>query len=184
MKIILQPAAANLDNNTLYQLANDISVEFIDVKVNVASSIEPHTEAQFQLAFDGRRNQWNSPRLLDWFSQKLKRSIKTKILVILDVDAYSNGLNFVLGEAFPKGGLGVVYLPRIKEEFYGLKPNDELFYERMVKECVHELGHVFGFVHCPNTECVMHFSNTLSDTDMKERSFCRSCRSKLFSFQL
>jgi archaemetzincin len=66
MKIILQPAAANLDNNTLYQLAKDISVEVKDVKVDVASSIEPLTEAQFQLAFDERRNQWNSPRLLDW----------------------------------------------------------------------------------------------------------------------
>ncbi|TLX91314.1 MAG: hypothetical protein E6K97_02920 [Thaumarchaeota archaeon] len=37
----------------------------------------------------------------------------------------------------------------------------------MVKECVHELGHIFGFVHCPNIECVMYFSNSLSDTDIK-----------------
>jgi archaemetzincin len=178
MKIILEPATANLDNNTLYQLAKDISIEFNDAKVNVASSIEPHTEARFQLAFDRRRNQWNSPRLLDWFSQKLKRNINTMILVILDVDAYSNGLNYVLGEAFPKGGLGVIYLPRIKQEFYGLKPNDELFYERMVKECVHELGHIFGFDHCPNTLCVMHFSNSLRDTDIKGKSFCHTCRIK------
>jgi archaemetzincin len=140
--------------------------------VNIASSIDLHTEAQFQLAFDGRRNQWNSPRLLDWFSEKLKRNINTKILVILDVDAYLNGLNYVLDKAFPKRGLGVVYLPRIKEEFYGLKPNDELFYETMVKECIHELGHVFGFVHCSNTLCVMHFSNSLNDTDVKARGFC------------
>jgi archaemetzincin len=180
VEIILQPATSNLDNNTLYQLAKDIAVEFKDVKVNIVSSIDPHTELQFQLAFDRRRNQWNSPRLLDWFSEKHKRNINTKILVILDVDAYSNGLNYVLGEAFQKGGLGIIYLPRIKQEFYGLKQNDRLFYERMVKECIHELGHVFGFVHCDSPRCVMHFSNSLSDTDMKERSFCRSCRNKLF----
>jgi archaemetzincin len=178
MKIILQPATANLDNNTLYQLAKDISIEFEDVKVNVASSIEPHTEAQYQLAFDTYRNQWNSPKLLDWFFEKFKPNRDTKILVTLDADAYSDGLNFVLGEAFHKGGLGAVYLARIKEEFYGLRPNDKLFYERMVKECVHELGHLFGFVHCPNTECVMHFSNTLSDTDTKAKSFCATCRMK------
>ena len=96
----------------------------------------------------------------------------------MDVDAYSDGLNFVLGEAFPKGGLGAVYLARIKEEFYCPKPNDKLFYQRMVKECVHELGHIFGFAHCPNRECVMHFSNRLSDTDIKQKSFCDNCRMK------
>jgi archaemetzincin len=178
MKIILQPAAANLDNNTLYQLAKDISVEFKDVKVDVASSIQAHRKAQFQLAFNIDRNQWNSPKILDWLYDKLKPNKDRTILVILDVDAYSDGLNFVLGEAFPKRGLGVVYLPRIKEEFYGLKPNDSLLYQRMVKECVHELGHIFAFSHCPNIECVMHFSNSLSDTDVKRKSFCDNCRMK------
>ena len=85
--------------------------------MNVASSIEPHTEAEFQMAFDGRRNQWNSRKLLDWFSRKLERNIKTKILLILDVDGYSNELNYVLGEAFHKGQLAAIYLPRIKPEF-------------------------------------------------------------------
>jgi archaemetzincin len=178
MKITLQAATANLDNNALYQLARDISIEFNHAKVDVASGIEPHRESEFQLTFDRCRNQWNSPRILDWFSEKLKPDINTKILVILDVDAYSNGLNYVLGEAFHKGQLATIYLPRLKPEFYGLKPNAKLFYERMSKECVHELGHVFGFVHCPNTECVMHFSNSLSDTDTKGKSFCATCEIK------
>ena len=81
----------------------------------------------------------------------MERNKDRIILIIMDLDAYSHGLNFVLGEAFPKGGLAAVYLARIKEEFYGLRPNNKLFYERMVKECVHELGHVLGLVHCPNT---------------------------------
>jgi archaemetzincin len=178
MKIILQPPTANLHNNTLYQLGKDISIEFKDARVNVASGIDPHRETELQLAFDRCRNQWNSPKLLDWFSEKLERNINTKILVILDVDAYSNGLNYVLGEALHKGHWAAIYLPRLKPEFYGLIPNAQLFYERMAKECVHELGHVFGFVHCPNTECVMHFSNTLGDTDTKGKSFCGTCREK------
>jgi archaemetzincin len=132
----------------------------------------------FQSLFDTNRNQWNSPKLLDWFYDKFKPNKERIILVIMDIDAYSHGLNFVLGEAFPKGGLGAVCLARIKEEFYGRKPNDKLLYDRMVKECVHELGHIFGFVHCPNIECVMHFSNTLSDTDIKGKSFCGTCRMK------
>jgi predicted Zn-dependent protease len=50
--------------------------------------------------------------------------------------------------------------------------------KRMVKECIDELGHVFGFVHCSNTLCVMHFSNSLNDTALKARDFCDRCRMK------
>jgi archaemetzincin len=161
---------------------NDVSREFEGIRVKIAdtanntiiSSVKKYAKSQY--LFDTNRNQWNSPKLLDWFNDKLKPNNDRIILVILDVDAYSHGLNFVLGEAFPRGGLGAVYLARIKEEFYGLRPNHKLFYERMVKECVHELGHIFGFVHCPNKECVMHFSNTLDDTDFKAKSFCGTCR--------
>jgi len=178
MEVILQPVAANLANRTLIHLAKDISVEFKNVKVNVASPIKTEREAQFRLAFDGYRNQWNSPKLLDWFLEKFKPTKDTKVLVIFDVYAYSNGLNYVLGEAFPNGGLGIAYLARIKEEFYGQKPNEKLLYERMVKECVHELGHIFGFNHCPDRLCVVHFSNSLNDTDVKGKSFCGMCRMK------
>jgi len=142
--------------------------------------IQPKKEASFQSSFDKHRNQWYSPKLLDWFFEKFRPNEDTIILFILDVDAYSNGLNFIPGEAFHKGGLGVNYLSRIKQEFYGLKPDNELFYERMVKEAVHELGHVFGFLHCRNPRCIVYFSNTLNDTDNKERSFCQSCRTRNF----
>ena len=184
MKIIIQQATSNLDDNTLNHLAKEISIEFKTIKVTVSSPVEPHTDPQFQLAFDKHRNQWNSPKLLDWFYDKLKPNKDRIMLVIMDVDAYSHGLNFVLGEAFPKGRLGAIYLPRLRQEFYNLKPNDQLFYERMVKESVHELGHVFGFSHCQNPRCVMHFSNSLLDTDTKGRSFCSSCRRKYFRQQM
>jgi len=186
VEIIVQPVLALLDYRTLDNLSNDISREFENIKVSVASGsnysglIHPKKDAAFQSSFDKHRNQWYSPKLLDWFFEKFRPNKDTIILFILDVDAYSNGLNFVLGEAFHKGGLGVICLPRIKQEFYGLNPDNELFYQRMVKASIHELGHVFGFFHCQNPRCVMHFSNTLSDTDNKEKSFCQSCRTRNF----
>jgi archaemetzincin len=105
--------------------------------------IEVKKDTIFQSSFNQHRNQWYSPKLLDWFFQKFRPNKDTKILFILDVDAYSNGLNFVFGEAFHGGSLGAIYLPRLRQEFHNLKPNDQLFYERMVKESVHELGHVW-----------------------------------------
>jgi len=186
VEIIVRPFLAELDYRTLNNLGNDISREFENIKVAAAAGadnsnlVQLNKDVAFQSSFDNQRNQWYSPKLLDWFFEKFRPKKDTKILFILDVDAYSNGLNFVLGEASHKGGLGAIYLPRIKQEFYGLKPDNELFYQRMVKESVHELGHVFGFFHCQNLRCVMYFSNTLSDTDNKERSFCQSCRTRNF----
>jgi archaemetzincin len=190
VEIIVQPILAQLDYRTLDNLRKDISREFGNIGVIVATDannpnlIHLKKDTDFQSSFDKHRNQWYSPKLLDFFFEKFGPNKDIKILFILDVDAYSNGLNFVLGEAFHEGGLGAIYLPRIKQEFYGLKPDNELFYKRMVKESVHELGHVFGFVHCQNPRCVMRFSNTLSDTDNKERSFCHSCREKYFRLQM
>jgi archaemetzincin len=179
MKIVLQPATTNLDNSTLYHLARDISKEFRTINVTVASSIALG-KAQFQLAFDKQRNQWDSSKLLEWLLKKFKQNKEAKILALFDIDAYSSAFDFVFGEAYYQGRIAAVYLPRLRQEFYGLKPNSLLFYNRLVKESIHELGHVFGFVHCRNRRCVMHFSISLRYVDTKERSFCQSCVKKFF----
>ncbi|MEA2005134.1 MAG: hypothetical protein U9O50_02570 [Acidobacteriota bacterium] len=46
-------------------------------------------------------------------------------------------------------------------------------------EAVHELGHTYGLSHCPDAKCVMHFSNSLLDTDKKSASFCTHCHKLL-----
>jgi archaemetzincin len=56
-----------------------------------------------------------------------------------------------------------------------LSSNDELFYERSAKEAVHELGHTLELQHCANPFCVMHFSNSIHDTDVKKNFLCANC---------
>src|SRR6059036_4147713 len=78
VEIILQPVLALLDYRTLDNLRNDISREFENIKVSVASGsnysglIQPKKDAAFQSSFDKHRNQWYSPKLLDWFSEKFR----------------------------------------------------------------------------------------------------------------
>ena len=86
-------------------------------------------------------------------SKKTDRSVK--ILAICDFDAYSNHLNFVFGQATVDGRASSIYLPRLTQELYGLKKNDSLFYQRILKEAVHELGHAFGLSHCNKFTCVL-----------------------------
>ncbi|MEO0185151.1 MAG: matrixin family metalloprotease [candidate division WOR-3 bacterium] len=49
----------------------------------------------------------------------------------------------------------------------------------MAKEVVHEVGHLMGLDHCSIPTCVMHFSNTIEDTDKKNVCFCDKCRRQL-----
>jgi archaemetzincin len=175
--LILWPIQADLGYNILHNLGNDISKEFEDIKITLNVHAKQKTVSSFQSLINKRRNQWNSFKLLEWLN-KSKHDKGTKILAIFDVDAYSTGFDFVFGEAFYQGRVAAVYLPRLRQEFYGLGPNQSLFYERLLKECIHELGHVFGFGHCNNSQCVMHFSTSLFDIDTKASSFCHACSKK------
>ncbi|GAJ15820.1 unnamed protein product, partial [marine sediment metagenome] len=47
------------------------------------------------------------------------------------------------------------------------------------KEVIHEIGHLLGLRHCSNPKCVMHFSNTLNDTENKDIIFCKECRREI-----
>ena len=171
MQIILQPVALEEDKNIIISsLASYLSKEF-HASVNIAQTIKAP-----EFAFDKQRNQWKSNDILQWLLNKYKPNIETKILAICNIDAYSNKLNFVFGEAYFNGRVATIYLARLRHEFYGLRSADESLFERVVKEAGHELGHTLGLDHCKNVKCVMYFSNSLYDTDVKGSNFCERCQ--------
>lgn len=98
-----------------------------------------------------------------------------KLLGVVDRDLYVPDLNFVFGLADPTAGVALISLTRLRAEFYGQPPNGPLFLDRAVKEALHELGHTYGLRHCPDPDCVMHFSNSIEDTDRKRAVFCPHC---------
>jgi len=100
-------------------------------------------------------------------------------LGITDKDLFVPRLNFVFGEADPAAGVAVISTFRLRPEFYGQEPNLERLQARVLKEAVHELGHVFGLEHCDSRFCIMHFSNTIADSDLKGPGFCRECEIRL-----
>jgi archaemetzincin len=173
--IILQPVSFEPYEDIISLLERHLSEEFNVSVINIASPIKELP----LLLFDKDRNQWKSSNILQWLWNKHKPDKLTKILDICDLDAYSEGLNFVFGEAYVNGRVSVIYLPRLRQEFYGLKADNFLFHQRIIKEAVHELGHAFGIRHCENKRCVMHFSNSLADTDIKAKNFCKRCKTLL-----
>lgn len=139
--------------------------------------VETHEGTELpQAAYNPSRNQCSSSFILNGLRKILSPGRGEKVLAISDVDLYVPQLNFVFGEAELGGRLAIISLSRLRQSFYGLPENEALFLERSVKEAIHELGHVYRLRHCPNPECVMHFSNSLLDTDRKEASFCPRCQ--------
>jgi archaemetzincin len=98
-----------------------------------------------------------------------------RVIGLVDVDVYASGLNYVFGEAYLPGAAGLVSLWRLKPQFYGEAADADVFLERTIKESAHELGHTLGLQHCRHGYCVMHFSNSIFDTDKKQRFFCDQC---------
>jgi len=132
--------------------------------------------SDFAQAYNPERKQYLSSRLLTALG---KAQREERVVGIADVDLYVPRLNFVFGEADVSSGTAIISLCRLRQEYYGLAPDEVLFLERATKEIVHELGHIFGLGHCPNNRCVMHFSNSLADTDLKEAQFCNMCRPRI-----
>jgi archaemetzincin len=122
------------------------------------------------------RGQYHSSHILQKAHDFLEPREQDIVLGIADVDLYTGGLNFVFGEAELGGQWAIISLTRLRQSFYSLPENKAIFSARTVKEAVHELGHVYGLEHCPDPECVMHFSNSLLDTDRKSASFCSRCQ--------
>ena len=129
-------------------------------------------------AYHSRRKQYNSEVILHRL-QPHRPPQGERLLGITEVDLYVSPLNFVFGQADLPGGVALISLCRLHQEFYGLPSDKALFLLRTTKEAVHELGHTYGLRHCYNTKCVMHFSNSLRDTDIKSESFCPRCRREL-----
>ena len=98
-----------------------------------------------------------------------------RALGVVGVDLFVPELNFVFGLAEGDHAVG---LARLRAGKLGAA-DSSLFRQRVAKEAVHELGHTYGLGHCPNRHCVMAFSNSLHDTDVKSQEFCPICRERL-----
>lgn len=125
---------------------------------------------------DARRRQHHSGRVLQWLLSH-GPGAGAKVLGVTDVDLFIPILTFVFGEAQLGGGAAVVSTARLGE--MGPLASARLLVERLAKECVHELGHALGLLHCGTVGCAMARSASVKDVDAKQASLCDDCKSRL-----
>jgi archaemetzincin len=113
-------------------------------------------------AYVPRRRQHDAYVLLDYMVRCLRSEAG---LWIVDRDIFCENVNFVFG-------LAMYHIAAVVSTFRLDSPG------MVVKEAVHEMGHVMGLQHCSNS-CVMRFSDTYEDALRKPDTPCGRCRSRL-----
>lgn len=168
---IVLVSVGEVDKEAFDGLKDDLGIIF-NKKIFIGKIMPKPDEA-----FDKKRNQYLSTAILNTLIKQKEYNAYEKVLGVIGHDLYVPPLNFVFGEASRK--VAIISLTRLRQGFYGLPENKELFYKRVLTEAVHEIGHTYGLGHCNNSQCVMFFSNTLADTDRKGYEFCPACKRNL-----
>ena len=162
----------NFEKDFLASIADSISREYhqaVTVK-------ESHLDlSEF---YDPMRRQYNGNKLMkeldSWSLMNYHKNIG-----LFRVDLFNPILTYIFGQAALNGNIGVASLYRLRNEQYGMKKDDELLLERFQKVIIHELGHMFGLVHCHIPPCVMRSSTYVEDIDQKDLHLCSKCRSSI-----
>lgn len=128
-------------------------------------------------AYHPERQQYHSSELLQRM-HPLAGPQDWRLLGIADLDLYIPILKYVFGEAQMGGPCALVSMFRLRQEFYGLDRDDALLSQRLVKECVHELGHTLDLRHCQDYRCAMASSHAVEWIDLRESTLCHACLSQ------
>jgi archaemetzincin len=125
--------------------------------------------------YDAGRRQYNGDKLLKEIDSGNNNKL-AKTIGLFNVDLFIPILTYIFGQAQLGGSTAIASLYRLDNVRYGIMKNDNFLAERFSKEVVHELGHLFGLIHCHTPNCVMRSSTYAEDIDQKEVHLCAQCR--------
>jgi archaemetzincin len=186
----------DISRNILKYLIKNLSSIF-DTEVKVSRNIIIPT-----ILFNKEKDQYDGKKLLKFLTENMTlKEVKGINLALFDRDLFIGSLDYAFGLASPFPKISVISILRLHPHFEtdyfsgGLKKRKAgrfplfvrilssqekaLYYERILKEAVHGIGHTMGLIHCSQKECIMHPSDIIGDIDSKEKGFCKTCQTYL-----
>jgi archaemetzincin len=136
-------------------------------------TVEKSLLEDLSFAFDPTRNQYYSTDILEELAARLPPE-GVKIIAITEVDLFIPILTYVFGEAQLGGKACIISTHRLKESYHSIDSR-QIYFHRMLKEAIHELGHTFNLRHCKDHQCIMHYCREVDDVDRKTEHLCRYC---------
>ena len=166
-KIVVVPMG-DMDYSMVNKLASRL-VSYFSVGVDVLQGVKIPQEALNQ-----QRGQYYSTVILTKL-ELMKSAPGEKMLGLVEEDLYIPSKNYVIGQADPAGRSALVSLFRLRRENYEMLDEAKVLYDRLLKESVHRLGHLWGFKGCRNPKCVMYLTEDVNEVDRKGNKFCDNC---------
>ncbi len=125
-------------------------------------------------AYNVIRNQYYASILLAKL-ERVKANPREYVLGVCEEDIYLPDEASILGHSDAILGTAIVSLMKIRQEFYGLPEDEMKVYDRLFKQSVHHIAHLFKVSSCRNSKCVNYYSQEMFDIDNKGEKFCDIC---------
>ena len=184
----------DIRRNVLRFLAKNLS-DIFEADLKISRHMIVPTEL-----FNVEKKQYDGRKLLRFLTENMTlKEVRGINLAVFDRDLFTGNLDHVFGVASPFPRVCIISLlrlhPHFEEDYFagGLKkrkagrfpllvkrlsgPEKTLYYDRVLKEAVHGIGHTLGLTHCSSNKCIMYPSNSLGDIDTRNTIFCKTCRS-------
>lgn len=100
------------------------------------------------------------------------------VLAITDYDLYKISSRYVFGEGDPATHVALVSRHRLAPEYYGETADENVLFQRTLKEAVRALGRALGLRNCLNQRCAMHHADSIFETDNHLSNLCDNCEKR------
>ena len=92
--------------------------------------------------FDPVRSQYNANEIIKELVPLAHG--EDKIVGVTDLDLFIPVLKYIFGQAYLGGSAALISGHRLESSRYGMVDDPKVFFERLLKSILHELGHAFG----------------------------------------
>ena len=197
-----------MDDNINILILNDISRNILRFLIkNLSTILDSDVKISRHLIipttlFNEEKKQYNGKKLLKFLTENLTLGeVRGINLAVFDRDLFTGSLDYVFCVASPFPKICIISIlrlhPHFDEEYFtggmgkrksGRFPmfvkrlngkEKTIYYERILKEALHGIGHTMGLVHCLDRSCIMYSSEDISNIDAKQTNFCKTCLDSL-----